>query len=278
MTSLSPIYSPTSSSLEDPFSSPKTTRSRTLSALNNKVGITPDYKECRINTKITPQVESLGRKSIPDVNLGSLKKKHLNVINMSSQSEEDIKCFFSNKHEQISYGKNDVTDAVIQYRKEHLNIGPGRNVAVIVFKDEENGQPVGSTFTETRGRMGQNPHSEMIAFDKLPWEVRHNIKLIDFVYTERKPCAEGRGHRNCAAKLNLLGPLKILYSFDKDKEAKAAIRKVVDYRKRKNSDFSSQNSDSSKSSQESDTLNSSLGQDSELPVKRRRIYTSPRNI
>jgi hypothetical protein len=171
---------------------------------------TPDYKA---KMPVDPQRAVAGDENFE---IGRWRKRDLDEIRS--------RLFSPLNEDQIPYGGNPVTDRVIQFRREHRNILEGRNVSLVLYRPSES-ESGGYVIAATRGRMGEFPHAEMIALDKLPSSVREQQDRIRAVYSERKPCGKGCGHRDCSSKIALVAGrnTKVLYSFKNDPEARKGI-------------------------------------------------------
>jgi len=178
---------------------------------------TPDYKHKKVSVTPLMKGAALGT---GNVEVGRVKKRNLDQVRGI--------LFPPMNGDSISYGGNPITDRVIQYRKDHPNVLAGRNVSLILYNPSES-EPGGYVIAATRGRMGEFPHSEMIALDKLPESVRNQRERIRIVYTERRPCQQGCGQRNCAAKIALAVGRKtnVLFSFENDRKAKRGIKEMM---------------------------------------------------
>ena len=178
---------------------------------------TPDYKHKKVSVTPLMKGAALGT---GNVEVGRVKKRNLDQVRGV--------LFPPMNGDQISYGGNPITDRVIQYRKDHPNVLAGRNVSLVLYRPFES-EPGGYVIASTRGRMGEFPHSEMIALDKLPESVRNHRERIRVVYTERRPCQQGCGQRNCAAKIPLAVGLNtaVLFSFENDRKARRGIDEMM---------------------------------------------------
>jgi len=178
---------------------------------------TPDYKHTKVSVTPLMKAAVLGN---GNVEMGRVRKRNL----------DQVRGFLSPpmNGDQISYGGNPITDRVIQYRKDHPEVLAGRNVSLILYRPSES-ELGGYVIAATRGRMGEYPHSEMIALDKLPESVRNQRDRIRIVYTERRPCQKGCGQRNCAAKIPLAVGLNtaVLFSFENDIKAQRGINEKM---------------------------------------------------
>jgi hypothetical protein len=169
---------------------------------------TPDYKA---KASITPLV----KKSLSSVHAGRVKARHIKMLDTSPEPKFG---------DLVPYnGLDPFTARAISYRQEHSDISEGRNISVLFYAETES-EPEGYVIAVTRGRQGEFPHAEMIAMDKRP-----DLAPIQIIYTERKPCGSGCGHRNCAAKIAAFAPdAKVIYSFKDDAAAREGIRAALD--------------------------------------------------